>query len=142
PALGAYAADGVTDLVTTNPSGLNPGNFNIRNIYSTFPQQVKLHAYYGGVLKLNFHFSGFDIKYIGQAQHYAYTTREEWGEGNKLATGVISYKDPSGNTIFPNSLLLYGEEHFFTTHEINIISTSTSKFQWVVGAYNFNESYF
>lgn len=142
PALGAYAAPGVTNLVTTNPSGLNPGNSDLFSIYSTFPQQVKLHAYYGGVLKLNFHFNGFDVKYIGEAQHYAYTTREEWGEGNQLATGVISYTDSKGNAIFPNSLLLYGEEHFFTTNEINIISTSYSKFQWVVGAYNFNESYF
>ncbi len=142
PALGAYAGPGVTNVVTTNPSGLNPGNFNLHTIYTTFPQQVKLHAYYGGVLKLNFHFTGFDVKYIGQAQHYAYTTREEWGEGNQLATGVVSYVNPKGTTIFPNSLLLYGEEHFFTTHEINIISTSDSKLQWVVGAYNFNESYF
>jgi len=143
PALGdAYASSGVSDLVTTNPSGLNPGNSNLRNIYSTFPQQVKLHAYYGGVLKLNWHFDGFDIKYIGEAQHYAYTTREEWGEGDQLATGVVSYKDSAGTTIYPNSLLLYGEEHFFETNEINIISTTDSKFQWVVGAYNFNESYF
>ena len=142
PALGAYAASGVTNVVTTNPSGLNPGNSNIRNIYSNYPQQVLLHAYYGGVLKLNFHFNGFDIKYIGQAQHYAYTTREEWGEGNQLATGVVSYVDPSGNTIYPNSELYYGEEHFFTTNEINVISTNASKFQWVIGAYNFNESYF
>jgi iron complex outermembrane receptor protein len=141
PALGAYAAPGVTNLVTTNPSGLNPGNSNVRNIYSTFPQQVKLHAYYGGVLKLNFHFNGFDVKYIGEAQHYAYTTREEWGEGEQLATGVVSY-DVGGTTIYPNSLLYYGEEHFFTTNEINIISTTSSPFQWVIGAYNFNETYF
>lgn len=141
PALGAYAAPGVTNVVTTNPSGLDPENFDAHHIYSNFPQQVKLHAYYGGVLKLNWHFNGFDIKYIGAAQHYAYTTREEWGEGDQLATGVISYTDPTGNTIFPNSLLLYGEEHFFTTNEINIISTGASKFQWVVGAYNFNETY-
>ncbi len=141
PALGAYAGTGVTNVVTKNPSGLNPGNSDIRTIYSNIPQQVKLHAYYGGVLKLNYHADGFDVKYIGQAQHYAYTTREEWGEGNQLATGVVSY-DKGGNTIYPNSLLYYGEEHFFTTHEINIISTTASKFQWVVGAYNFNESYF
>ena len=142
PALGAFAAPGVTNLVTTNPSGLNPGNANAHTLYSNYPQQVKLHAYYGGVLKLNWHADGFDIKYIGQAQHYAYTTREEWGEGNQLATGVVSYTDKKGNSISPNSELYYGEEHFFTTNEINIISTTKSRFQWVVGAYNFNESYF
>jgi iron complex outermembrane receptor protein len=146
PALGNYAQAGVTNVVTGQPVSptqfLNPGNTNPRTIYSIFPQQVKLHAYYGGVLKLNFHFDGFDIKYIGQAQHYAYTTREEWGEGEQFSTGVVSYVDPAGTTIYPNSLLEYGEEHFFTTNEINIISTTASKFQWVVGAYNFNESYF
>ena len=142
PALGGYAAPGVTNLVTTNPSGLNPGNANLFNIYSNIPQQTKLHAYYGGVLKLNFHGDGFDVKYIGQVQHYAYFTREEWGEGNQLATGVISYTDPKGNTIYPNSELYYGENHFFTTHEINIISTTASNFQWVIGAYNFNEQYY
>jgi iron complex outermembrane receptor protein len=142
PALGAYAATGVTDVVTTNPSGLDPANANLRNIYSTYPQQVKLHAYYGGILQMNYHLDGVDIKYIGSAQHYAYYTREEYGENDQLATGVISYNDPKGNTIFPNSLLYYGEEHYFQTNEINIVSTSTSKFQWVVGFYNFNESYF
>jgi iron complex outermembrane receptor protein len=142
PALGAYAAMGVTDLVTANPSGLDPANSNIRNIYSTYPQQVKLHAYYGGVLQMNYHFDGFDVKYIGQAQHYAYYTREEYGENDQLATGVISYVDPKGNTIFPNSLLYYGEEHFFTTNEIDVVSATNWKLQWVLGVYNFNESYF
>jgi iron complex outermembrane receptor protein len=146
PALGAYAAPGVTGLVTTNPSGLNPQNFNVHEIYSTIPQIVHLHAYYGGVLKLNYHLNGFDIRYIGAAQHYSYRTNEEWGEGggtadNQLATGVISYVDPNGIRIFPNSQLLYGEEHFFTTNEINIISTGSSPLQWVIGAYNFNETY-
>ncbi len=141
PALGAFDAPGVTGLVTTNPTGLNPQNFNVRNIYSTIKQVVTLHAYYGAVLKLNGHFDGFDVKYTGEAQHYSYYTREEWGEGNQLATGVISYVDPKGNTIFPDSQLLYGEEHFFTTNEINIISTTKSRFQWVLGAYNFNETY-
>jgi iron complex outermembrane receptor protein len=141
PALGAYAAPGITNVVTTNPSGLDPQNFNRHNIYSNYPQQVKLHAYYGGVLKLNFHFDGFDVKYIGAAQHYAYTTREEYGENNQLATGVVSYVDTFGTTIFPNSELYYGEEHFFTTNEVNILSTTKSRFQWVVGFYNFNESY-
>ncbi len=141
PALGAFAAPGVTNVVTTNPSGLNPQNFNVRKIYSNLPQVVHLHAYYGAVLKLNGHFDGFDVKYIGAAQHYSYLTREEWGEGDQLATGVISYVDPKANTIFPNSQLLYGEEHFFTTNEINVISTTKSRFQWVLGAYNFNETY-
>jgi iron complex outermembrane receptor protein len=141
PALGAFAAPGVTNVVTTNPSGLDPANAGIRNIYSTFPQEVLLHAYYGAVLKLNFHFSDFDVKYIGQVQHYAYYTREEWGEGEQLATGVVSYVDPGGTTVYPNSLLYYGEEHFFTTNEINVISTTGSPFQWVLGAYNYNESY-
>jgi iron complex outermembrane receptor protein len=142
PALGAYAATGVTDVVTTNPTGLDPANSNIRNIYSTYPQEVLLHAYYGGILHMNYHFDGFDLKYIGQAQRYSYTTREEYGENDQLATGVISYVDPQGSTIFPNSLLYYGEYHFFTTNEINVVSTTNSKFQWILGLYNFNESYF
>ena len=142
PALSAYSAPGVTNVVTTNPSGLNPGNFNYHTIVSNIPQQVKLHAYYGGVLKLNWHADGFDVKYIGSAQHYAYTTREEWGEGNQLGTGIVSYTNAAGGKVFPNSELYYGEEHFFTTNEINIISTTKSRFQWVIGAYNFNETYF
>src|SRR5439155_1189329 len=84
---------------------------------------------YGGVLKLNFHFNGFDIRYIGAAQHYSYRTNEEWGEGSELATGVISYLDPNGIRTFPDSLSLYGEEHFFTTNDINITSTATSAFR-------------
>ena len=141
PSLGAFQAPGVTNVVTTNPSGLNPGNQNIRNIYSTLPQYVRLRGYYGFTLKLNFHLDGMDIKYIGSGQHYSYVTHEEWGEGDQLASGVVSYVDPTGNTIFPNSILRYEETHWFATNEINFLSTSDSPLQWVAGVYNFNEGY-
>ena len=141
PSLGAYQAPGVTNVVTTNPSGLNPGNQNIRNIYSTLPQYVRLRAYYGTTIKLNFHLDGMDIKYVGSGQHYSYVTHEEWGEGDQLASGVISYTNPGGITIFPDSILRYEETHWFTTNEINVLSTGDAPLQWVFGAYNFNEQY-
>jgi iron complex outermembrane receptor protein len=141
PSLGAYQAPGVTNVVTTNPSGLNPGNSNVRDIYSTLPQYVRLRGYYGFDLKLNGHFDGFDVKYIGSAQHYSYVTHEEWGEGEQLASGVVSYVDPNGITIFPDSILRYEETHWIATNEINILSTGDSPLQWVFGGYNFNEQY-
>jgi iron complex outermembrane receptor protein len=141
PSLGAFQQPGVTNVVTTNPSGLNPGNQNIRNIYSTIPQYVRLRAYYGTTIKLNFHLDGMDIKYVGSGQHYSYVTHEEWGEGDQLASGVVSYTNPGGITIFPDSILRYEETHWFTTNEINVLSTGDAPLQWVVGAYNFNEQY-
>jgi len=141
PSLGAYQAPGVTNVVTTNPSGQNPGNTNVRNIYSTIPQYVRLRGYYGFTFQANYHMDGADIKYIGSGQHYSYVTHEEWGEGYQLASGVQSYVDPSGNTIYPDSILRYEETHWFTTNEINVLSTGDAPLQWVVGAYNFNEGY-
>ncbi len=141
PSLGSFNAAGVTNVVGPNTSGLNPGNSNIRNIYEQQRQTVTLHGYEGIEMQFNYHFSGFDVKYIGQAQHYAYETHEPWGEGFQLDTGVQSYTDPHGITTYPQSQLWYGEYHFFTTNEINIISNNDSPLQWVLGAYNFNEHY-
>jgi len=141
PSLGAFQAPGVTNVVTTNASGLNPGNQNIRNTYSTIPQFVQLRGYVGATAQLNFHLDGMDVKYVGSGQHYGYTTQEEWGEGDQLATGVISYDNPAGIKIFPDSQLFYREDHWFTTNEINLLSTGDAPLQWVVGAYNFNEGY-
>jgi iron complex outermembrane receptor protein len=141
PSLGSFNQPGVTNVVSFNGSGLNPGNSNIRNIYEIQKQTVTLHGYEGMELQFNYHFTGFDLKYIGQVQHYAYETHEPWGEGDQLDTGVVSYKDPQGITTYPLSQLWYGEYHFFTTNEFNLISNNDSPLQWVAGFYNFNESY-
>jgi iron complex outermembrane receptor protein len=124
-----------------NPTGVNPGNVDIRDFYSNIPQFVRLRDYYGALLQFNHHFEGADLKYIGAIQHYAYVTHEEWGEGYQLATGLTSYQFPGQATVFPDSLLYYGEEHWFNTNEVNLLSTGGGPLQWVVGVYNFNEKY-
>ena len=141
PSLGAFNAPGVTDVISVNPTGLNPANSNIRNYYALYPQKEAVQRYYGATVRLNGHFDGFDVRYIGSANRYTYKEHEEWGEGDQLATGVISYVDPNGITTYPDSQLLYAEYHWFTTNEVNILSTGDSPLQWVAGLYNFNEGF-
>jgi len=141
PSLGVGFLPGMT-VDTLNPTGVNPGNNNIRNFYSVYPQYVTLRDYYGAVLQYNHHFEGADLKYIGSAQHYNYFEGVEWGEGYVLGTGLISFKSPtSNNAVFPDSILLYGEKHSFNTNELNLITTGSGPFQLVAGVYNFNEYY-
>jgi len=141
PSLGAFTAPGVTGLNTVNPTGTNPGNANIRNYYSIYPQTQDVQEYVGITTRLTGHFNGFDIRYVGSLQRYTYKEQEEWGEGQQLATGVISYTSPQGFQIFPDSELNYGEYHWFDQNEINFISTGKGPLQWVVGAYNYNEAF-
>jgi len=141
PSLGAQSCPGVTNINTVNPTNTNPGNTNIRDYYSIYPQSQDVQEYLGATLRLTGHFDGFDVKYIGSANRYTYKEHEEWGEGEQLSSGVISYVNPTGVTIFPDSQLLYAEYHWFTQNEINFISTSNSPLQWAAGAYNFNEGY-
>ncbi len=127
---------------TLNATGVNPGNNNIRDFYSNYPQEVTLEDYYGLILHYNHSFSGADLKYIGAAQHYNYFEHLEWGEGFQLATGLESFQFPgSPAASHPNSLLFYQEKHSFSTNELNLISTTDSAWQYVVGVYNFNEYY-
>jgi len=141
PSLGAFLAPGVTNVNTVNPTGTNPGNSNIRNYYSIYPQEQDVQDYVGATLRLTGHFSGFDVRYIGSANRYSYKEQEEYGENQQLATGVISYTSPQGFQIFPDSELNYEELHWFTQNEVNILSNGKGPFQWVAGAYNFNEGY-
>ncbi len=141
PSLGGFLQPGVTALQTVNPTGTNAGNADIRNYYSLHPQTQDVQRYMGIALHMTGHFNGFDIKYIGSANRYSYIEQEEWGEGQQLATGVISYKNPAGFTISPDTELFYAEYHWFTQNEINFVSNTSSPLQWVVGAYNFNEGY-
>ncbi len=141
PSLGGFLQPGVTNIQTVNPTGTNPGNGNIRDYYSIYPQTQDVQSYYGATLKLTGHFNNFDVRYIGSANRYTYKEQEEWGEGEQLGTGVISYTNPAGFQIFPDSELAYAEYHWFTQNEVNILSNGKGPLQWVVGAYNFNEGY-
>jgi len=141
PSLGAFLQPGVTNINTVNPTGTDPANGNIRNYYSIHPQTQDVQEYLGATLRLTGHFNGFDVRYIGSANRYTYKEQEEWGEGAQLGTGVISYDDPAGFQIFPDSELAYAEYHWFTQNEVNVLSSGKGPLQWVVGAYNFNEGY-
>jgi iron complex outermembrane receptor protein len=124
-----------------NPNGVNPGNRNIRDFYSNYPQNVTLDDYYGMVLEYTHDFSSFAFKYTGGLQHYNYFENVEWGEGYVLATGLDSYQFAGQAVVFPNSLLYYNEKHTLNSNEFNLISTTDSALQWVAGVYNFNQQY-
>jgi len=141
PSLGAFLAPGVTNIVGANPTGTDPANANIRNFYSQTPQSQDLHDYYGLTARLTGHFSGFDVRYIGAAQRYSYVERTSYSEGQYANNGITSYVDPFGITIYPDVELSYAEYHWFTQNEVDVLSNGKGPFQWVVGAYNFNEGY-
>jgi iron complex outermembrane recepter protein len=139
PSLGAgYLTPAHTTL---NSTGVNPGNDNIRDFYSNYPQTVDLSDYYGGVLQYNHDFDTFTVKYIGGLQHYDYVENVEWGEGFILATGLDSYQLPGQVVTYPDSLLFYEEKQTINSNEVNFISTGDGPLQWVAGIYNFNQHF-
>jgi len=140
PSLGVGFLDPAADTLNPVP-GVNPGNNNIRDFYSNYPQEVILDDYYGVVVHLSHEFSGAELKYIGGWQHYNYYENVEWGEGYILATGLRSYQFPGLARVYPNSLLFYQEDHTLNSNEINLVSTGDGPTQWVVGIYNFNQEF-
>src|SRR5690606_31290876 len=59
--------------------------------------------------------------------------------GNASATPVTFLQLASGARVFPQENFLYREYNQFWSHELNIISTWDSPFQYVLGAYYFNQ---
>ncbi|HEY5107935.1 MAG TPA: TonB-dependent receptor [Caulobacteraceae bacterium] len=149
-----YAYSGNATNVITGCSPVNPTLTNVRDFCSNTARRDKLNDTVVFASQFNYHGDGFDVRYIAGGTHYHYSL-----EGpNTDPSGVSQYTLPcspapvypgapnclygSGPlTIYPTQNFTYQEvEHWFS-NELNIVSTSNSPLQYVVGAYEYAEGY-
>jgi iron complex outermembrane receptor protein len=149
---GCSTGFGVTGVVNVSPLGCtNPGydpdgrsKDAARTIARAINYRVRLPVYNTEAFHLTWHAKDFDIKYVTGGVNYHYRlsgpTQTAGGNlGNASATPVTFYTLASGQRVFPQESFLYREYNQFWSHELNIISTWDSPFQYVIGGYYFNQ---
>ena len=149
----------VTNVVNTNPQGcVNVANAGDHRSFATnIAQNVALDDTYGIASYFNYHFDGFDIKYIGGLLNYHYTLNSD----NTNAGFISSFTVPlspgavSATTCNPTFVALgvctafkatpgfqfstYEEEYHNFSNEIDISSSGNGPFQWIAGIYYYKQ---
>jgi len=139
---------------TTNPALRDSRDFNTNT-----PLHVSLDNVHVLATTVTWHAPTFDVKYIGGLQNYDYDL-----DGDADNSNVRSYQIPLAPGSFCSTvhgLFLAGRApldcnpltvegtntyHYFEhpkwfSNEINISSTTDSPLQWIVGAYQYHETY-
>ena len=130
---------GVSTLGPNMP--LNPANGNVRDIDTNTPSRAKLDNDYNATIQAAYHFPGVDVKYIGAYTIYRYKLSLD-ADG----TAVNHYQIPSSLgypplDVYPTEIESYQESKEYNSNEIDISSTSKSRFQWIAGVYQYHESF-
>ncbi len=149
----------VVTLPHTPP--LNPSSLNIRTFDSDLKSDSPETNNLLGAWQLTFHASGFDIKYLGGAQHFFYNLKAPWATTQGLGAGIEQYQlqGPAAPTFLctllfndagcTQNLVVRPGQDFFTfteddtyySHELDFTSTRPGPFQWVGGLFYFHEHY-
>ena len=119
----------------------NPGNNNIRNIDTNTPDRAQLGNDILGDLQATYHLPFADLKYIGGYNIYRYNLQFD-ADG----TAVNSY--PFASTtglppliVYPTEIENYRESKQYYSNELDLASTGKSAFQWILGFYQYHESF-
>jgi iron complex outermembrane receptor protein len=147
-----FAYSGLATNVVTSCPAVKVELNDARTICYDTPGTVKLNDTVIVANHWTYHADGFDIKYITGGTHYHYTLT-----GDQDATGVSSYSTCytlgavarasciAGTTApitYPTRYTFnYQEIERWWSHEVNLVSTGNGPFQWLVGAFYYNESY-
>lgn len=133
---GAFAFSGVP--TTVNMQGkqtTNPGITDSRAFNADFSNFAHLWPTQEYALEGTYHFDNFDVKYLGGYVWYHYNLQQD-----NDASPVKSYS-LAGRPIQTDRVSDYNENRMWYSNEFNIVSTNDSPFQWIFGAYQYQENY-
>jgi iron complex outermembrane recepter protein len=86
-----------------------------------------------------YHADGFDIKYlIGGVRYWYHLTGSV--PGGSQDPPVLQYQ-AGATTVYPQEAFDYQERNGFISHEVNLVSTKESPFQWIAGGYYYHQEY-
>ena len=150
------AVTGVTNIVTAGGISLGQAckqaaQNDPRSFTGDVPYQVKLTGTTIFASEWDYHFDKMDLKYIAGGTHYHYhlhgpTPVEQapitqfqlpFVSGNTVIPGVLG----AAGTVDPRYAFSYEEKENWFSNELDLASTTDSPFQWIVGAYYYDENY-
>lgn len=142
-----HATDVVSSCPTTNVALSDPRTFCADTAGSVKLTDTVILANHW-----TFHADPFDIKYITGGTRYHYTlTGDQDGTGISQYSTCYTYAASQvadcnagalAATTYPTKYSFnYQEKEKWWSHELNIVSTGDGGFQWLLGAYLYNESY-
>jgi iron complex outermembrane receptor protein len=144
-------AASATSPLSASGACLNPEVSDPRKIARLTPYTVKVPYYLSVNSQWTWHADNFDIKYIGGGSYYHYIltgggATGEGGDGSPIDRPPIT--SMTINSLVGPSLVVGGPESFnyqekngFISNEINFLSTTESRLQWVAGVYEFQQHY-
>lgn len=127
--------------VTSNPSANDLFLMN-RNVAS----YAIFDAYHEYTAETIYEMDTFDIKWLGGYVFYKYRLPADTDATPVTSitylANALGRPDPAGNplTIYPEWETNYQESRAFFSNEVNLISTTDSPLQWILGAYAYQES--
>ncbi len=130
-------------VVASSFPGNNPSTANLHNFIETSIQHNTENKNLALATTWTYHLPTLDIQYLGGYQTFYYNLM--FGPG--IDSGLKSYQiqGPAGlgnATIFPSGAhTLFIEDDTSFSNEINFISTGSSPFQYLLGAYWFHEKF-
>jgi iron complex outermembrane receptor protein len=134
----------------------NPAINDPRKISALVPYRVKLTGTMIFASEWTYHFDNVDLKYVFGGTHYHYHLN---GPTPVEQAPIVSFRYPQvlppaitglpdtlvrpgqGATFSPRYGFNYEEVENWFSHEINLASTGDGPFQWIVGAYYYDEDY-
>ena len=114
----------------TNPTITDRYKFN-----TDFTNVAHLRPTEEAVIEAVWHADEFDIKYLGGYVSYNYNLQQDH-DGSPIKSAKLGAR-----TINLERVSDYNENRTWFSNEINLISTGDGPFQWVMGAYQYQENY-
>jgi len=128
--------------VNTQFTDPNPALTDRRKYDTDTPFHAKLRDNHIFTLELVGHLPFADLKYVGGWQDYHYDQVSDFDGTDRLS--YVYNPTPSPLTVRPTLFTqlegFYTEEKEYYSHELNLISTGDSSFQWIGGLYYYFEN--
>jgi iron complex outermembrane receptor protein len=135
------------NVITQGPSPcINASNGDPWKINRPIAYRVHLPNAFTVASEWTYHAPGFDVKYITGGVRYWYhlTGSVPNGSADPPVTQYTANPLPGilpGVTVYPQERFDYQEKNGFWSHELNFVSTNEGPFQWIAGAYYFDQHY-
>jgi iron complex outermembrane receptor protein len=154
PGFGLASGRGVTpaNALTTNPGITNLHNISVSDV----PSNATLSRTYQVTPQLTWHTPwASDLKYIGGYTTYFYNLNQDDNSGQRFnGADITSYVYPviPGSkqcggadcpplTVYPTPQFHYVQNESYFSNELNLTSHSDSSLQWIVGLFQYHETW-
>jgi iron complex outermembrane receptor protein len=123
-------------LTTQNPRVTDP-----RGIDHNTPANEKLQDNIIAVLEVIGHLGFADLKYVGGYQNYFYDLHVDADNSSRTSFNYTPFGSATPVSIDATRISRYVEDKHYYSNELNLVSTNDSPLQYVLGLYQYSESF-